>query len=193
MKYLQTVFLSATLAFAAACSSDDAQGEKTEQPQNIIGTDFREEPKISYCFPKYMTDAQTRTIAEVFTGREFDYGHLVMRSQPDKREGMYFSVMFGYAPDDISLVCRFILEVDSTKHPHVRKFVFDVPETSSVLREVMLGITGSDWLGSDEKVNAWRLTLLSPSGKVLTQTQSWLWSAKQGQSKLKSKADVKAD
>lgn len=193
MKYLPTIFLSATLALAAACSSDDAQGEKTEQSQNIIGTDFKAEPKISYCFPKYITDAETRTIAEVFTGDEFNYGHLVMRSQPDKRAGMYFSVMFGYAPDDISLACRFILEVDSTKHPHVRKFVFDVPETSSVLREVKLGVTGSDWLGSDEKVNAWRLTLLSPSGKVLTQTQSWLWSVKHGQSKLKSSGDVKAD
>lgn len=175
-----SIFLALSFLFLSGCASEDS-GES----QNIIGVDYKEEPKISYCLPRYLTDAETRTIAEIFSGDELSYGHLIMRSRPDKRAGMYFFVMFGYEPDDIALACRFVLEVDSTKHPHTRKFVFDVPETHSVLREVKLGLTGSDWLGPEEKVNAWRLTLLSPSGKILTQSQSWLWSVLHGDSKLK--------
>ena len=183
-------FLLATLAlsFFAGCSSDEDAAEQSNaqsESQNIIGIDFKEEPKISYCLPRYLSDAETRTIAEVFSGDELSYGHLIMRSQPQKRAGMYFFVMFDYDPDYIALACKFILEVDSTKHPHTRKFVFDVPETHSVLREIKLGITGSDWRDPDEKVNAWRLTLLSPSGKILTQKQSWLWSVNNCDSKIK--------
>ncbi len=114
------------------------------------------------------------------------YGHLIMRSQLKKRAGMYFFVMFGYTPDDIAMGCRFVLEVDSNKTSQVRKFVFDVPKTTSVLREVKLGLTGSDWK-RDEKVNAWRLTLFSPSGKILTQSQSWLWDIEKGITRLDKK------
>lgn len=186
MKNALKLFPLSLLALLCACAGDDRQTEPAES--YIIGAGMKNEPKITYCLPRYLTDPETRTIAEVFSGDEFAHGHLIMRSQPKKRAGMYFFVMFGFEPDDIALACRFILEVDSTKHPHVRKFVFDVPETSSVLREVKLGLTGSDWLGRDEKVNAWRLTLLSPSGKILTQKQSWLWSVKHGDSKIKKNA-----
>ena len=168
-----------------ACSSDGKKSASQDESAEIIGVNNKDEPKITYCLPRYITEEETRTIYEVFTGKEMSYGHLILRSQPDKREGLYFFVMFGYKPDSIGLACRFILEVDSNKNPHPRTFVFDVPETHSVLREVKLGLTGSDWSDKKEKVNAWRLTLLSPTGKIITQTQSWLWSIKHGDSKLK--------
>ena len=169
----------------AGCSSDGEKSASEGNSNEIIGVNHKEEPKITYCLPRYITEQETRTIYEVFTGDEMPYGHLILRSQPKKRAGMYFFIMFGYKPDDIGLACRFVLEVDSNRHPHTRQFVFDVPETHSVFREVKLGITGNDWFGEDEKVNAWRLTLLSPTGKVITQSQSWLWSVKHGYSKLK--------
>ena len=99
----------------------------------------------------------------------------MIRTQPDKRAGMYFFVMFGYDPDDIALACTFELSVDSTGDPKTKTYKFTVPETHSVTREIALGVTGSDWPGPDAKVNAWKLVLKSPTGKILTQKQSWLW------------------
>ena len=186
MKNFLKIFLAISSIIAmTACSSDGKKSASQDESAEIIGVNNKDEPKITYCLPRYITEEETRTIYEVFTGKEMSYGHLILRSQPDKREGLYFFVMFGYKPDSIGLACRFILEVDSNKNPHPRTFVFDVPETHSVLREVKLGLTGSDWSDKKEKVNAWRLTLLSPTGKIITQTQSWLWSIKHGDSKLK--------
>ena len=123
-----------------------------------------------------MTDAETRTIWEIFTGDEFNYGKLVIRSVPGKRAGMYFFVMFDWDSDDILMGCKFELSVSSNDNPSERTYVYVVPETSSVLREVALGITGGDWPNPSAKVNAWKLVLKSPSGKVLAEAKSWLWS-----------------
>ena len=137
--------------------------------------DFKGEPKISYVLNRYISDPETRSIYEIFTGEETTYGKLVIRTQPDKRAGMYFFVMFGYDPDDIALACTFELSVDSTGDSKTKTYKFTVPETHSVTREIALGVTGSDWPGPDAKVNAWKLVLKSPTGKILTQKQSWLW------------------
>ncbi len=180
---LKVIFVNIALFAIVGCSSNESGSSQNSDTSNIIGvTDFGE-PKISYCLPRYLSDAETRTIYEVFTGEEMPYGHLILRSNPNKRAGMYFFVMFGYTPDDIALGCRFILEVDSNQTAGVRKFVFDVPKTYSVLRELKLALTGDDWK-KKERVNAWRLTLISPSGKILTQSQSWLWDINKGDSRL---------
>ena len=177
MKLLKyAVFLAALAVSAAvgACSSDSGTAPE-EQEGGTIGVDFKGEPKISYVLNRYISDPETRSIYEIFTGEETTYGKLVIRTQPDKRAGMYFFVMFGYDPDDIALACTFELSVDSTGDSKTKTYKFTVPETHSVTREIALGVTGSDWPGPDAKVNAWKLVLKSPTGKILTQKQSWLW------------------
>lgn len=177
MKLLKyAVFLAALAVSAAvgACSSDSGTAPE-EQEGGTIGVDFKGEPKISYVLNRYISDPETRSIYEVFTGEETTYGKLVIRTQPDKRAGMYFFVMFGYDPDDIALACTFELSVDSTGDSKTKTYKFTVPETHSVTREIALGVTGSDWPGPDAKVNAWKLVLKSPTGKILAQKYSWLW------------------
>lgn len=176
MKFLRTAALTALICaslFAGACSSEDASPKEPEK--GTIGLDYEGEPEISYVLNRYISDPETRSIYEVFTGEETNYGKLVLRTQPDKRAGMYFFVMFGYEPDDIVLACTFELSVDSTGDAKTRTYKFTVPETHSVTREIALGVTGSDWPWPKARVNAWKLVLKSPSGKILAQKQSWLW------------------
>ena len=176
MKFLRTAALTALICaslLAGACSSEDSSPKEPEK--GTIGLDYEGEPKISYVLNRDISDPETRSIYEVFTGEETHYGKLVLRSQPDKRAGMYFFVMFGYEPDDIALACTFELSVDSTGDAKTRTYKFTVPETHSVTREIALGVTGSDWPWPKARVNAWKLVLKSPSGKVLAQKQSWLW------------------
>ena len=176
-RYAALAALSAATALFCSCSGDTAADNASAGESNggTIGVDFKGEPKISYVLPRFLNDAQTRSIYEVFTGEEINYGKLTMRTNPDKRAGMYFFVMFGYEPDDIALACTFELSVDSTADSKTRTYKFTVPETHSVTREVVLGLTGADWPNPKAKVNAWKLVLKSPTGKVLAQKQSWLW------------------
>lgn len=176
-RYAALAALSAATALFCSCSGDTAADNAPAGKSNggTIGVDFKGEPKISYVLPRFLNDAQTRSIYEVFTGDEINYGKLTMRTNPEKRAGMYFFVMFGYEPDDIALACTFELSVDSTADSRTRTYKFTVPETHSVTREVVLGLTGADWPNPKAKVNAWKLVLKSPSGKVLAQKQSWLW------------------
>ena len=176
-RYAALAALSAATALFCSCAGDTAADNASAGKSNggTIGVDFKGEPKISYVLPRFLNDAQTRSIYEVFTGDEINYGKLTMRTNPEKRAGMYFFVMFGYEPDDIALACTFELSVDSTADSRTRTYKFTVPETHSVTREVVLGLTGADWPNPKAKVNAWKLVLKSPSGKVLAQKQSWLW------------------
>lgn len=176
-RYAALAALSAATALFCSCAGDTAADNAPARKSNggTIGVDFKGEPKISYVLPRFLNDAQTRSIYEVFTGDEINYGKLTMRTNPEKRAGMYFFVMFGYEPDDIALACTFELSVDSTADSKTRTYKFTVPETHSVTREVVLGLTGADWPNPKAKVNAWKLVLKSPSGKVLAQKQSWLW------------------
>lgn len=176
-RYAALAALSAATALFCSCSGDTAADNAPAGESNggTIGVDFKGEPKISYVLPRFLNDAQTRSIYEVFTGDEINYGKLTLRTNPEKRAGMYFFVMFGYEPDDIALACTFELSVDSTADSRTRTYKFTVPETHSVTREVVLGLTGADWPNPKAKVNAWKLVLKSPSGKVLAQKQSWLW------------------
>ena len=125
-----------------ACASDGESEAESESSDYIIGVNDPHAPVLSYCFSRYLTDSETRTIAEVFTGEEVTMGHLIMRTQPNKRAGMYFFLMFGYEPDAIALGCTFELSVDNNKQPKPQTYTFTVPETYPTLREVKLGITG---------------------------------------------------
>ena len=162
-----------------ACSSDESQEQESAPEVDdsaILGVSADiENTGISYCYHRYISDAETRKILEVFTGDEYTYGRLTLRTQPKKRAGMYFFVMFGWEPDDIALGCKIELSIDSSDTPHPRTFTFTVPETHSVLREIRLGVTGKDWPDPSAVVNAWKIVVKSPSGKVITEKQSWLW------------------
>lgn len=179
-KFFKTAIAIFLMLGLCACASDGESEAESESSDYIIGVNDPHAPVLSYCFSRYLTDSETRTIAEVFTGEEVTMGHLIMRTQPNKRAGMYFFLMFGYEPDAIALGCTFELSVDNNKQPKPQTYTFTVPETYPTLREVKLGITGKDWPSPDARVNAWKLVLKAPDGKILLEEQSWLWGMKYG-------------
>ena len=175
MKIFRVAFLLPAVLLLCACSGTYTANPDTSQG-NVIGMDRNSNVSISYARPRFVADWQTRSIGEAFSGEEHTYGHLTLRSQPDSREGMYFFIMFDWSASDILMASQIDLYVDSNMTPKVRKYTFTIPETHSVLREVKLALTGSDWKGKDEKVNAWKIVVKTPTGDVVTQKQSWLWS-----------------
>ncbi len=172
-----TLLLSLALC---ACTSDYTVNPDTSKGE-VIGMDRNSNVEISQVSFKYFEDWQTRSVGEALTGKEHTYGHLTLRTQADSREGIYCFIMIDWGPKEILMASQIELYVDSNKRSKVRKYTFIIPETESVLREIKLGITGTDWTGSKEKVNAWKVIIKSPTGKVITQKQSWLWSIKDGE------------
>lgn len=153
---------------------DDATDEELYVP-DYLGLNPLIKGEISYCRNRYLDDAETRTIGEIFSGKEHTHGQLTLRSQKS-RDGMYFYVMFDwFSPDSIYKGTKIKIYVDSSDTPKVRTFEFIVPNTESLIREVRLGITGSDWKNKKATVNAWRIEFLDKDDNLLAQKQSWLW------------------
>lgn len=181
-KIIKITSFATISALICACSSDPEvsnDGKIDTSKGSILGIDRNSDVKISYVYTKYMDDADTRSIGEALTGKEFTHGLLTFRTQEKSREGMYFFIMLDWAAEDIAMGCQIELSLDSTGIPIAKTYNFMVPETHSLLREIKIGVTGSDWKNSDDKVNAWKIVIKTPSGKVITQKQSWLWSLKE--------------
>lgn len=182
MKFFLKIFYIAlaSLIFSACADIEDSEISLSDEEAKgeIIGVDKFSNLEIGDVFCKYVYDYQTRSIWEALTGEEFTHGHLVMRTQEDSREGMYFTIMLPWDALKISTGSIIELEVDSNLTAKTRRFVFKIPETHNTVREIKLGITGLDWKGDKEAVNAWKISIKTPAGNLVAEKQSWLWSLK---------------
>ncbi len=169
--------LSAAALALCACASDDAEGtpQEPEIDDGIMGVTYKGETEITSVRMDYMTAPETRSLGEIFTGEEHNEGHLVLRSQPNKRAGMYFHVMTS-GPDTIPLASTIELSVDNTFTVGTRTFKYTVNESHGLLREIRLGITGGDWPNKKARVNAWKIVIKNPAGKTVVEKRSWLWT-----------------
>ena len=183
LKLFKNFAFAAACAIAFGCATtepvvDPETGRVDDSCGTIIGVNRNRDVCISYVFPRYIEQWQTYSLWEALTGDEFDHGYLTFRTQPDSREGMYFFVMVDWGPEEIVLGSTIDLWVDSSAVPKVRHYRFTVLESHSVLREIKLGLTGCDWNGRKETVNAWKVVISTPSGRKVAEKQSWLWSLK---------------
>lgn len=104
------------------------------------------------------------------TGRE-----VVVRTQPDSRDGYYFLVRVKAARPATMADAKFELRVIRPDHPEPKTFTF--PASQAEKETVFqLGLTGADWPGGkDAHPVAWKLALLGVNGQVLAEHKSFLW------------------
>ena len=164
MYYFRLFIFAVAAACVSACSSPSKEEAARRDFDNSI-SNAENEPAVSDVIFRRLTDPETRSIYEVFTGREFGHGRLFLRTNPEDRNGLYAFVMFKTYVSEI--------QKDSFE---TKKFVWTVPENSSLLREVALGITGADAAGLDAENLAWKIQIKNPDGGMITQKQSWLLS-----------------
>ncbi|MBO5254231.1 MAG: hypothetical protein J6B07_00215 [Opitutales bacterium] len=177
MKYLKSILLFVSLIVLTACSSDtqtNAQLQKEEFDNSI--SNLRNAHFIDDVNTKFMTDDQTRTIYEVFTGKEFGHGKLILRTDNTDRTGLYFFVMFNTYKYNIQKGSQILLYFQTKDSNKNYKFSYTIPETSSLFRELVLGVTGKDALNLEKEILAWKIEVKAPDGKMITQKKSWLWT-----------------
>lgn len=130
------------------------------------------EVKLVRVWPEYRSGASFVRISEYFGGKE-KAPELLVRSQPNSREGYYFLARFKSTealPGSI-VVLEYVLPGEEAER--VQFFPVDLPRGS---RAVLAGLTGADWPGAKVAPTAWRLRLLGPAGTELAREQSFLWS-----------------
>ena len=124
-------------------------------------------------WPGWRDAASFERISEYFTGEEDTGRDIVLRTQPEQREGFYFLVRVAN-PGDVLPGAKFVLQVIAPSAPEPKTTIFpaEIPSRSKVF---LLGLTGADWAGADVHPVAWKLELRSADDRVLASAQSFLW------------------
>ena len=177
MKHLKSILLFVSLIVFTACSSDtrtNAQLQKEEFDNSISNP--HNAHLIDDVNTKFMTDDENRTIYEVFTDKEFGHGKLILRTDNTDRTGLYFFVMFNTYKYNIQTGSQILLYFQTNNSNKNYRFSYTIPETSSLFRELVLGVTGKDALNLEKEILAWKIEVKTPDGRMITQKKSWLWT-----------------
>jgi hypothetical protein len=124
-------------------------------------------------WPGWREAAAFDRISEYFGGKENTTRNVVLRTQPEPRDGYYFLVRVKTA--SVVEGAKFELHVirPDAPEPKVFQFPVTVPAKETVYQ---LGLTGIDWPAGD-KANpvAWKIALVGSDGRVLAEHKSFLW------------------
>ena len=139
---------------------------------SVFGT---EAVKIEWVKPQYMPQLDFQRISEYFTGRENTGRRVILRTQLEEREGMYFVVTLNKKVSKLPSGSQIKLQVITSESPKAQTFNFHFPEQVGGYCEVFAGLTGSDWSSKKIDLVAWKVTLEDGSGEVLAEEQSFIW------------------
>jgi hypothetical protein len=124
-------------------------------------------------WPEWHDAESFQSLYEDHTGHELTGKWIVLRSQPDKRGGLYFLTRVentGAPVNGATFVVRVItLESVDTK---TYNFPSAVPGGSHLFE---IGLTGADWTAPRAQPVAWEVELDASDGRVLARKTSYLW------------------
>lgn len=115
------------------------------------------------------------TLREYFTGESSDSGRLVLRTDADIRDGLYFVVEIADSVRDIPEGSEVVLEIIRADTTLTDTFEFKVPAERPRSDTLLLGLTGEVWTAPFPELLAWRVQIKSVSGEILASSQSFLW------------------
>ena len=177
MNFFKNILILVSAVVLISCTSNvKTKTDLQNEEYNNSISNPKNTPTIYDVNTRFLTDDETRTIYEVFTGKEFGHGKLILRTDNNDRTGLYFYVMFETFKYNILKGSKISLYFQTNKSSKNYSFSYTIPETSSLFRELVLGVTGKDAKGIDENVLAWKIEVKSPEDKMITMKQSWLWS-----------------
>ena len=126
--------------------------------------------------PRYIETEQFKRISEYLTGKENIGDRVILRTQPEHREGYYFILVLDNdvrrLPNGTVVVGEFYTSQSLGKQIHE----FTLPSQRASTDEIFIGLTGEDWPKKDGVPAAWRFTIKDANGVVLGEKQSYLWS-----------------
>lgn len=124
----------------------------------------------------YKPEQAFKRIGEYFDGVERSGRKVIIRSDPESREGLYFITRISEFAEDMPANCSFEVEIIRPDMKQPVSKIFPFPENCKSHREFWLGFTGDDVPADEEAPVAWRVRLRSPDGTVVATRNSFLWS-----------------
>lgn len=121
----------------------------------------------------YKEHADFVRVTEFLNGRENLGSRAVVRTQPQSRTGLYFSLAVRVGELPVGSKVR--VDVIRVASPEPQEHQLDLPERPGKARELVVGLTGGDWSASDERPVAWRVQLLDAAGGLIASEKSFLW------------------
>lgn len=125
---------------------------------------------------EYRDERQFARISEFFTGRENTGSDVILRSQPEERNGYYWTIKLRRYPylERVEDAVRLEVVIPGNLEPTLFSFPLGPAEKRNPL--LLVGLTGNDWPDPAALPLAWRLSFLDAEGVVLAQAKSFLWS-----------------
>ncbi len=132
--------------------------------------------KIVDVIPRYIEAETFKRISEYMTGKENSGKRVIIRTNPQQRDGYYFVLFIDRnvrkLPPDAYIQGEFYTSKSIDLQTHRFEFPSILPST----REIFIGLTGDDWPQEGAVPAAWRFTIKNSQEQILAQKQSYLWS-----------------
>lgn len=153
-----------SLLFLSACASN-------KKPEAITSVEIVE------ILPRYMVEAQFKRIREYQTGAEHMGKRVIIRTDPQERDGYYFALMLDTKVNKLPQGTVIIGEFYTATSAEKQEIVFQIPAKRPKTDTVFIGLTGENWpYKAGQKVpSAWKFTIIDPNQVVLGSEQSYLW------------------
>jgi hypothetical protein len=132
--------------------------------------------EIEEIMPRYIPEENFKRISEYLDGAENKGNRIILRTNPEVRDGFYFTIVLDERVRDLPhgsvITGEFYTPVSTDLQTHE----FPLPNKLPKTKEVFVGLTGTDWPEPGGMPGAWRFTIKDANGEVLAQRQSYLWS-----------------
>ncbi len=129
--------------------------------------------KFKRVWPEWHDAESFQSFYEDHTGHELTGKWIVLRSQPNKRGGLYFLTHVENTGPQVE-GATFVVRVITLESVDTRTYSFPsaVPGGSRLFE---LGLTGTDWTAPRAQPVAWEVELDASDGRVLARQTSYLW------------------
>lgn len=184
---LGAVWAGSPATFAAGAADSAAPAAAVQQapaasstPSQPAGSDAQQARplEISHVRWDYQNTAFFKRISEYFTNVENTGHRLILRTQPENRDGLYFQARLSRPasalPAGTSIEVTFLSPDSQT--PVRYRFTIPTDGTDTDKEQLWLGFTGEDAPKDEKPPVAWQIRALGANGEVLAGYDSFLWS-----------------
>ena len=117
-------------------------------------------------------------IVEAFQHKESKGGRIFLRTNPENRAGVYFTVKFDHSIGLLPSGSKIILHYITNVNPVAESATWIFPERTYSLwpyNELYLGITDDAHYAAKKQLIAWQLEIVHPNGHVIAHEESLAW------------------
>ena len=160
----KTILLLCSVLILAGCQHSSS---KMRHPISIVSVAMTTRSEDSF-----------KGILESFQHKESKGSRVFLRTNPENRSGVYFTVKFNHSVGLLPQGAKIVLHYITNTNPVAESATWTFPEVKHSLwscNELHLGITDDTHYAEKNQLIAWQLEILHPDGHVIAHEESLAW------------------